>query len=96
MRVWIFVWERTLASAAVPSAPMLLRSRLRTQRRRVSVVSKSEQVGIVGAIPLSAHSLGSGALEALDLRLGQDLGERSRAFAHVGFLEAASAREATE
>ena len=52
---------------------------------------------IWGTIALSAHYLGGGALEVLDLGLGQHLGERSRALcAHVVLVEAAHAPRAAQ
>ena len=50
-----------------------------------------------GGIALSAHSLGGGALEALDLRLGQHLGKRSRALhLQVVLGEAAHSSQASQ
>ena len=78
-------------------AHLVVADAARSSQASLRRAAKSEQVGIGGAIALSAHYLGGCALEILDLGLGQHLGERSRALcAHEVVVEAAHAPRAAQ
>ena len=58
---------------------------------------KAQELGIAGRYHISGASRGGGALQGDDLRLGEHLGESSRAlWAHVVVVEAAQSSQASQ